>query len=106
MTTTQATAIYQASQKLESIKKANRRKLSTDELIKYAHAISASHAVAAPPTWMPGKVTVMSSKATMWCQPRSWCDVKQGHYARSSKATIWCQARPLYDVRLGHYVMS
>lgn len=50
----QATAIYQARQKLQAINQANNRKISSEELIKYAHKISASNAVAAPPTWAIG----------------------------------------------------
>jgi len=50
----QATAIYQAKQKLHTIYQANNRKISSEELIKYAHKISASNAVAAPPTWAVG----------------------------------------------------
>ena len=50
----QSTAIYQAKQKLSSIGQANNRRISSEELIKFAHRISASNAVAAPPTWAPG----------------------------------------------------
>lgn len=50
----QGTAIYQAKQKLASINQAKNRKISSEELIKYAHKISASNAVAAPSTWGPG----------------------------------------------------
>lgn len=49
-----STAIYQARQKLDAIEKANNKKISSEELIKFAHRISASNAVAAPPTWAPG----------------------------------------------------
>jgi mediator of RNA polymerase II transcription subunit 4 len=49
-----ATSIYQAKQKLSLISKANDRVLSSEELIKYAHKISASHAVAAPYNWEVG----------------------------------------------------
>lgn len=49
-----STAIYQAKQKLTAINQANNRKISSEELIKFAHRISASNAVASPPTWMPG----------------------------------------------------
>ncbi|XP_013384208.1 mediator of RNA polymerase II transcription subunit 4 isoform X2 [Lingula anatina] len=49
-----ATAIYQAKQKLTSIKQANQKSIPSEELIKYAHKISSSHAVAAPNTWQPG----------------------------------------------------
>ncbi|KAK3096064.1 hypothetical protein FSP39_022687 [Pinctada imbricata] len=49
-----ATAIYQAKQKLTAINQASSRKISSEELIKFAHRISASNAVASPPTWAPG----------------------------------------------------
>ena len=49
-----ATAIYQAKQKLVHIHRANEKSLSSEELIKYAHRISASHAVAAPYNWEVG----------------------------------------------------
>jgi len=49
-----ATALYQAKQKLGTIGKANDRPISSEELIKYSHRISASHAVAAPYNWELG----------------------------------------------------
>ncbi|RWS10879.1 mediator of RNA polymerase II transcription subunit 4-like protein [Dinothrombium tinctorium] len=49
-----ATAIYQAKQKLSAIKKANEHQISSEELIRYSHKISASHAVAAPYNWEQG----------------------------------------------------
>jgi mediator of RNA polymerase II transcription subunit 4 len=49
-----AKAIYEAKQKLAQIHKANGKPLSSEELIKYAHRISASHAVAAPYNWEQG----------------------------------------------------
>jgi len=49
-----ATSIYQAKQKLALISKANDKCLASDELIKYAHKISAAHAVAAPHNWQVG----------------------------------------------------
>ena len=52
----QSNAIYQAKQKLTAIGQANKRRISSEELIKYAHKISASNAVAAPPTWCQGKL--------------------------------------------------
>ncbi|BFZ06143.1 hypothetical protein BsWGS_09182 [Bradybaena similaris] len=52
--TIMATAVYQAKQKLAAIKQAQSNRISSEELIKYAHRISASNAVAAPPTWGPG----------------------------------------------------
>ncbi|CAL1541378.1 unnamed protein product [Lymnaea stagnalis] len=52
--TVMATAVYQAKQKLGSIRQAQQNKVSSEDLIKYAHRISASNAVSAPPTWGPG----------------------------------------------------
>ena len=49
-----STAIYQANQKLDSIKKAKENPVSSEELIKYAHRISASNAVSAPLNWQQG----------------------------------------------------
>lgn len=49
-----STAIYQANQKLQSIAKANKKPVSSEELIKFAHRISASNAVCAPLTWQQG----------------------------------------------------
>ncbi|KFB36470.1 AGAP004063-PA-like protein [Anopheles sinensis] len=49
-----ATSIFQARQKLASITKANKRPVSSEELIKFAHRISASHAICAPLTWQQG----------------------------------------------------
>ncbi|KAG1672964.1 Mediator of RNA polymerase II transcription subunit 4 [Nymphon striatum] len=49
-----ATAIFQAKKKLESINRAKKRPILSEELIKYAHRISASNAVAAPNTWEQG----------------------------------------------------
>ena len=51
----QAQAIYQAREKLKAIEKAKKGAISADELIKYAHRISATNAVSAPLTWAPGK---------------------------------------------------
>ncbi|XP_057388712.1 mediator of RNA polymerase II transcription subunit 4 isoform X5 [Balaenoptera acutorostrata] len=51
----QATAVYQAKEKLKSIEKARKGAVSSEEIIKYAHRISASNAVCAPLTWVPGK---------------------------------------------------
>lgn len=50
----QATAIYQAKQKLQSISRANKRPVPSEDLIKFAHRISASNAVCAPLTWQQG----------------------------------------------------
>lgn len=49
-----ATANFQAKQKLLSIEKANKRPVSSEELIKYAHRISSSEAICAPLNWQPG----------------------------------------------------
>ena len=49
-----ATAVYQAKEKLKSIEKARKGAISYEEIIKYAHRISASNAVCAPLTWVPG----------------------------------------------------
>ncbi|XP_054268597.1 mediator of RNA polymerase II transcription subunit 4-like [Macrosteles quadrilineatus] len=49
-----ATAIFQAKQKLQSINRANKNPVPSEELIKYAHRISASNAVCAPLSWAPG----------------------------------------------------
>ncbi|CAL1581770.1 unnamed protein product [Knipowitschia caucasica] len=49
-----ATAVYQAKEKLKSIDKARKGSVSSEELIKYAHRISASNAVCAPLNWVPG----------------------------------------------------
>ncbi|XP_038049895.1 mediator of RNA polymerase II transcription subunit 4-like [Patiria miniata] len=49
-----ATAIYQAKEKLKAIDKANKGAISAEELIKYAHRISATNAVSAPLSWAQG----------------------------------------------------
>lgn len=49
-----STAIFQAKQKLSSISKANDRPIHSEELIKFAYRISASHAISAPLTWQQG----------------------------------------------------
>ncbi|XP_076435884.1 mediator of RNA polymerase II transcription subunit 4-like [Babylonia areolata] len=49
-----STAIYQGKQKLKAVNQANERSTSSEEIIKFAHRISASNAVAAPITWGPG----------------------------------------------------
>jgi mediator of RNA polymerase II transcription subunit 4 len=49
-----STAIFQAKQKLATISKANDRPIGSEELIKYAYRISASHAISAPLTWQQG----------------------------------------------------
>lgn len=47
-------AIYEGKQKLAVAKRARNNKLPVDELIKYAHKISASHSVVAPANWVQG----------------------------------------------------
>ncbi|XP_076034230.1 mediator complex subunit 4 [Oratosquilla oratoria] len=47
-------ALYQANQKLQSIARANKRPVNSEELIKYAHRISSTYAVTAPTTWVQG----------------------------------------------------
>ncbi|XP_015930423.1 mediator of RNA polymerase II transcription subunit 4 [Parasteatoda tepidariorum] len=49
-----ATAVYQAKQKLQCHAKSSEKSVSLEELIKYAHKISCSYAVAAPHNWQPG----------------------------------------------------
>lgn len=49
-----ATGIYQAKQKLASISRANKRPVPSEDLIKFAHRISATNAVCAPLTWQQG----------------------------------------------------
>uniref|UniRef100_A0A8C1K5Z5 Mediator of RNA polymerase II transcription subunit 4 n=1 Tax=Cyprinus carpio TaxID=7962 RepID=A0A8C1K5Z5_CYPCA len=49
-----ATAVYQAKEKLKSIENARKGSISSEEIIKYAHRISASNAVCAPLNWVPG----------------------------------------------------
>ncbi|CAD5119256.1 DgyrCDS7885 [Dimorphilus gyrociliatus] len=47
-------AIYEGKQKLAVAKRARHNKLPVDDVIKYAHKISASHSVVAPPNWVQG----------------------------------------------------
>nr|CAG4650496.1 EOG090X0DX5 [Sida crystallina] len=49
-----ATAIFQAKQKLQCIARANRKPVNSEDLIKFAHRISASNAVCAPLNWQQG----------------------------------------------------
>lgn len=49
-----STAIFQAKQKLASIAKSKEHPIHSEELIKYAYRISASHAISAPITWQQG----------------------------------------------------
>ena len=46
--------IFQAKQKLSSISRATKHPVSSEDLIKYGHRISASNAVCAPPNWQQG----------------------------------------------------
>ena len=50
----QSTAVYQAKQKLDSIGKAKQTPVNSEDLIRYAHRISASNAVCAPLNWEQG----------------------------------------------------
>lgn len=52
--TTLSTAIFQAQQKLDSIDRARGHPVPSEDLIKYAHRISASNAVCAPLNWQQG----------------------------------------------------
>ena len=47
-------ALYQARHKMQSILRANKRPVNSEELIKYAHRISSTHSVSAPDTWQQG----------------------------------------------------
>lgn len=49
-----STAIFQAKNKLASISKANKRPINSEDIVKFAHRISASHAISAPLTWQQG----------------------------------------------------
>merc|ERR1719206_73871 len=49
-----ATAIFQAKQKLDSIGRAKDSPVISEDLIKYAHRVSASNAVCAPLNWQQG----------------------------------------------------
>ncbi|XP_002740664.1 mediator of RNA polymerase II transcription subunit 4-like [Saccoglossus kowalevskii] len=51
---TLATAIYQAKEKLKAIEQASTHSIPVDDLIKYAHHISATNSVTAPMSWAPG----------------------------------------------------
>ncbi|XP_066978666.1 mediator of RNA polymerase II transcription subunit 4 isoform X2 [Macrobrachium rosenbergii] len=51
---TLSVALYQARQKLQSITKANKRPVNSEELIKYAHRISSTYSVTAPTNWQQG----------------------------------------------------
>lgn len=49
-----STALFQARQKLASIQRANKRPVSSEELIKFAHRISATNSICAPLQWQQG----------------------------------------------------
>jgi mediator of RNA polymerase II transcription subunit 4 len=49
-----STALYQARMKLEQISKAQQHSVNSEDLIRFAHRISSTNAVAAPTTWQPG----------------------------------------------------
>lgn len=49
-----STALYQSKQKLNLIKKANKRPVYSEDLIRYAHNISSQHSVASPHDWNVG----------------------------------------------------
>ncbi|XP_042217675.1 mediator of RNA polymerase II transcription subunit 4-like isoform X4 [Homarus americanus] len=51
---TLSVALYQARQKMQSIARANKRPVNSEELIKYAHRISSTYSVTAPDTWQQG----------------------------------------------------
>ncbi|KAK8746010.1 hypothetical protein OTU49_017223 [Cherax quadricarinatus] len=51
---TLSVALYQARQKMQSIVRANKRPVNSEELIKYAHRISSTYSVTAPDTWQQG----------------------------------------------------
>ncbi|CAL8113822.1 unnamed protein product [Orchesella dallaii] len=49
-----STALFQAKQKLDQIQKAQTHQVGSEDLIRFAHRISSTNAVAAPATWAPG----------------------------------------------------
>lgn len=49
-----STALFQARQKLASINRANKRPVASEELIKFAHRISATNSICAPLQWQQG----------------------------------------------------
>nr|XP_039257672.1 mediator of RNA polymerase II transcription subunit 4-like [Styela clava] len=49
-----STALYQAKEKLKSIRRARKGAVPSEDIIKYAHKISAACATAAPLNWAPG----------------------------------------------------
>ncbi|OXA60890.1 Mediator of RNA polymerase II transcription subunit 4 [Folsomia candida] len=49
-----STALYQARLKLDQITKAQTHSVNSEDLIRFAHRISSTNAVAAPTNWLPG----------------------------------------------------
>jgi len=49
-----STALYQARMKLDQVTKAQQHSVNSEDLIRFAHRISSTNAVAAPTTWQPG----------------------------------------------------
>lgn len=49
-----STALFQAKQKLDQMTKAQEHSVSSEDLIRFAHRISSTNAVAAPSNWTPG----------------------------------------------------
>jgi len=49
-----STALFQAKQKLDQMTKAQEHSVSSEDLIRFAHRISSTNAVAAPVNWTPG----------------------------------------------------
>lgn len=49
-----STALFQARQKLDNIQKSIKRPIPSEDLIKFAHKISASYGICAPLTWTQG----------------------------------------------------
>ena len=49
-----STALYQAKQKYDQIMKAQQHSVGSEDLIRFAHRISSTNAVAAPLNWQPG----------------------------------------------------
>lgn len=49
-----STALYQAKEKLKSIRRAKQGAVPSEDIIRYAHKISAACATAAPLNWAPG----------------------------------------------------
>jgi mediator of RNA polymerase II transcription subunit 4 len=49
-----STALYQARMKLDQISRAQAHSVNSEDLIRFAHRISSTNAVAAPTNWQPG----------------------------------------------------